>query len=199
MAGNNFKAHVKGFGEKYLLPRKFAPATPWAFEKTLEGLCQGIGFVKGTRGREGMFTLDVYLRYMTSPRNAPWAMDCHRTIGEFSSGSDEWYPIDDEQSYEVVAGIFLQNVEPFLKAHESIEAIVHDFEEGRYSPKMLFGPDDGWMHFNIGFAYLWIGNKDKAAEHLKLVVEKYSNEDYDWVQERKKLAIEGLERIASPV
>ena len=150
--------------------------------------------MKGSRSRGGMFTVDVYWRYMTSPRIAPWAMDCHRRIEEFTSGSDEWYQIDDEKSWETVARIFLECVEPFLKAHEFIEAIIRDYEKWCYSPQMLFGPDEGWMHFNIGFAYLWIGENEKAAEHLKVVIERYSNGDYDWVQERKKNALEGHER-----
>ena len=36
MAGKDLKARVKAFGEKYLVPRGFAPATPWAFEKALK-------------------------------------------------------------------------------------------------------------------------------------------------------------------
>jgi hypothetical protein len=194
MASNDLKKNVKQFGEKYLIEKGFSQATAWAFERPRNGLTHGVGFVKGVRSREGMFTVDIYWRYNLTRSNAEWAMDCHRRIGEFSSGTDEWYPIEDEQSYVRIAEVFAQAAEPFLKAHESIEAILKDYEEGRYPPKMLFGPDVGWMHFNIGFCYLSVGNKAKAAEHLREVVDKLSDDPYDWVQERKAVAVEGLAR-----
>jgi hypothetical protein len=48
------------------------------------------------------------------------------------------------------------------------------------------------MYFNIGFCYLSVGNKTKAAEHLREVVEKHSDDPYEWVQERKAIALEAL-------
>jgi hypothetical protein len=195
MASNELQENVKRFGEQHLLKRGFGQVTSWAFERALSGVTHGVGFVKGVGSREGMFTVDIYWRFTNSHRRVPAsAMDCVRRIGELSSGSDEWYPIDDEQSYTRIAEVFAQAAEPFLKSHESIEAILKDYEEGRYPPKMLFGPDIGWMHFNIGFCYLSVGNKEKAADHLREVVDKLSDDPYDWVQERKALAAEGLAR-----
>jgi hypothetical protein len=188
------KGRLKRFGIQYLVGKGFLQVTPWAFERPLEGLCQGVGFVKGTRDKEGLFTVDFYWRYTNSPRNTPWAMDCHRRIGEFSSGGDEWYPIGDEQSYATVANIFSQEVVPFFNSHGSVAMVIHSFEDHPNGEQMLFGPDVGWRKFNIGFCYLWIGEKEKAAEYLRAVVEQHSKEKYDWVQERKQIAAEGLGR-----
>jgi hypothetical protein len=194
MATKELKKNIKHFGERYLAAEGFARIRPWDFEKSLNGLTQGVGFVKGTGHLSGMFTVDIYWRFSHSQlkNSPPSARDCSRRIGEFSSGTDEWYPIEDEQSYVRIAEVFAQAAEPFLKAHESIEAILRDYEERRCPPKMLFGPDIGWMHFNIGFCYLAVGNKAKAAEHLREVVDKLSVDPYDWVQHRKDVAAEGL-------
>jgi len=177
-----------------LANKGFTQVTPWAFEKPLEGLCQGLGFVKGTRARDGAFTVDVYWRYTNSKRKTPWAMDCHRRINDFTSGGGGWFLIEDERSYVRVADVFLNSVEPFLKAHESITCIIRSFEAGLYEEQVLFGPDAGWRQFNIGFCYLSLGNKVRAIDCLNMVVEKYSTENYDWVQERKLIALEELER-----
>lgn len=190
----NFKSRIKQFGKQYLASKGFAQVTPWAFEKPLDGLCHGLGFVKGSRGRDGAFSVDVYWRFTNSKRNAPWAMDCHRRINDFVPGMDGWFLIEDEGSYTTVANIFLTIIEPFLKEHESVASIIHSLETGQYEERVLFGPDAGWRQFNIGFCYLSLGNKAKAIDCLNAVVEKYSSENYDWVQERRLIAMEGIER-----
>jgi len=190
----DMRSRVKRFGDQFLVGMGLLQVTPWAFEKALSGLCQGVAFVKGERDKLGLFTVDVYWRYTNSPRNAPWAMDCHRRIGDFSSGGDEWYSISDDQSYATVADALSRSVEPFFRTHESIEAVIRSFEGGQYTEQVLFGPDAGWRQFNIGFCYLSVGNKEKALECLKAVVEKHSKEQYDWVQERKIIAVQGIER-----
>lgn len=206
------KKRIKQFGDRYLADKGFLQATPWAFEKQLDGLCQGVGFGKGERSLDGRFTVDVYLRYTNCPLSEPGAMHCHRRIGEFLDYRKDgflyhlkrflgvqppshWYPIDEDESYAAVADIFSCAVQPFFKAHESIADVIRSFEEGRYTDFTLFGPDAGWRKFHIGFCYLSIGNKEKAIEYLTAVVEQHSDWIPDWVQERKQIAAEELRRL----
>jgi hypothetical protein len=208
----DFENHIKRFGHQYLVDKGFSQVAPWVFEKPLDGLCQGVGFVKGERGLQGRFTVDLFWRYTNTPLDQSWAMHCCRRIGSFYEARTAgflyhfkrflgvrppsgWYPIDEDKSYTAVAGIFSSAVEPFFKAHESIADVIRSFEDGRYTDFTLFGPDAGWRKFHIGFCYLSIGNKEKAIEYLTAVVEKHSDWIPNWVQERKQIAAEELKRL----
>lgn len=182
---------IREFGRNQLVGRGFQQVTPWAFERACSGLVQGVGFVPGSGGLDGTFTVDVYLRYTTSRRTVR-AMDCHCRIGEFMSGRDEWFAVADEQSYAKIAEVLQTSVEPFFLSLSSVEAVLRALEQGRYSDRKLFGLDPGWRLFNMGFCYLWAGNAQKAMQYLTDVVEKHSAAKHAWVAERQAIATEGL-------
>lgn len=187
-----FMKHIREFGKRVLHARGFIQKTKWTFEKELPGFYQGLSFRKGTRGLQGYFTVEVFWRFNHSPLSFDDVMHCSRRIGEFTSGRGEWLPIDDESIFERIEQFFIQTAEPFLNENGSIEAIISNFEEGRYEASLLFGYDIGWRTYNIGFCYLWLGKKKKGLSYLHELLERYSDEEFDWVQQRKKVSLDAI-------
>ncbi|MDP1663310.1 MAG: hypothetical protein Q8L55_15465 [Phycisphaerales bacterium] len=173
----------------------FAQVTPLVFERPLQGLCHGVEFVNGTGGRKGRFTVNFYLRYTNSPRIDTSAMDCCFRINALSSCADPWCPIDCEADYAWVLRVFLGPAAEFFQSHASIHAVLESASKGTYSDAQLFGNDPGWRCFHMGFCHLTVGHKENAAMHLRAVVEQHSDQSYEWVKERARLAADALTSI----
>jgi hypothetical protein len=188
-----FKTRVKKFGTDYLLPKGFTPTHTWGFQRKLEGLTHGFSFQKGIGGAVvGKYTAHVYIHYNHSSKDSPGSMDCHRPV-------EDWFRIEDDDGYQRLGKYFERVEEPFLQEHSSIQAILSSYENQRFSEKMLFGADPGWFHFNLGYCYLWVGNQEGAAKHLRIVIDQYSKNPRgtEWIETRKRIANEGLKRATS--
>jgi len=189
------KKQIEKFGNDFLLPLGFELASPFAFERRLEGLSQGFGFVKGVGGLAGKFTANVYWRYTVSPSPLDGVMDYCQRIGVLNSGRDEWFQIEDAQSWRTFGDMFKSLVDPVFSKYKSIGSIVDDFEKGVLAPELAFGVDAGWRAFNLGYCYLWLGNKPVALRFLREVLDQHSFQPFDWVQNRKKTVLDSLSNL----
>lgn len=170
------------------------------FEKELPGLVQGIEFLRGTGSRKGSFTVNLYWRFTHNPRVKEDAMDFWQRLGVFLSGVDEWYRSSAdrlEETFAWLSGVFAERVLPFFARFQSIESILKTYESGEVDEALLFGIDAGWREYNLGYAYLFVGDEVKAAQHLRRVVEAFSATQHDWVQERRQTVEKALAQMAS--
>lgn len=195
MSVTKLKKSIRKFGEVHLIPKGYSQITSYTFERSLEGFAQGLGFVNGTGGYKGLFTVDVYWRYTHSPISSEDAMDFCQRIGELNSGRDEWYRISEEDSYKKIFKIVEGRIEALFSKYNNIKTIILDYESKKIDPRIFFGIDEGWRAYNIGYCYLFLKEVEKAKKHLEQVVNKFSVDNYDWVIERKNAVIGTLQSL----
>lgn len=195
MSVAKLKKSIKKFGDVHLVPKGYSQRTPYIFEKSLEGFSQGLGFVNGTGGYKGFFTVDVYWRYTHSPINSEGAMDYYQRIGELCSGRDLWYKISEEESFKKILKIFEGKIEALFDKYKNIKTIISDYESKKIDSRIFFGIDEGWRAYNIGYCYLMLNEIEKAKKYLEQVVNEFSIDNYHWVIERKDAVISTLHSL----
>jgi hypothetical protein len=192
---------IAELGQGLLTRSGFHQKGPLNFERELSGLVQGIEFLPGSGNRRGLFTVNLYWRFTHSPIANEDAMDFWQRLGVFLGGADEWYGTSREQLDEVMprlGTVFLDRVLPFFDRFQSVQDVLSAYEAGDVAESMLFGVDAGWREYNIGFTYLMAGRLEKAAEHLRIVLDRYSTAPTDWVQERRRVVETTLLELAPP-
>jgi hypothetical protein len=175
MSDKSLREKIAELGDVLLIPKGFDRQGPFLFERSLEQLIQGIEFEKGSSSKNNQFTANAFWRFDHNPLNYDFAMAYRERIGRFMTGYDEWFTFDPPETLDNtflrLPKVLSETVLPFLDKHNSISAIVHEYETGGISASVAFGSDIGWRNFNLGFCYLSLGEKAKAAEHLKVVAE----------------------------
>ena len=175
MSDKALREKLAELSDALLARNGFSRQKPLRFERRLGQLIQGLEFQKGSGSRKHQFTVNVFWRFDHNPLNYDWAMDYRQRIGRFTTGFDEWFTFDPPETLENtflrLRTILSDTVLPFLDKNNSISAIVSEYETGGITASTAFGSDVGWQNFNLGFCYLSLGEKEKAAAHLKVVAE----------------------------
>ena len=113
---------------------------------------------------------------------------------------DTWFSRENEQldiDFEKVRNIFRDIIIPFFEKYSSLGKLVDNYSSGSISKQNAFGLDVGWQCFNAGFSYAALNKNDEAMRELKELIREHSEEEYDWVQERKNYAQKKLSELES--
>lgn len=184
-----FKAHLEDKG--FLLTKARLP------ERRLAGIRQGIEFQPGSGHLDRKFTLNVYWSYLR-PHDNGIAMHACKRIGHLVGGQDTWFSREDDlldNDFQIVEKLIVDTVFPYFERYSTIERILAAHQRGELSDQDAFGLDAGWRLFNQGYCHAFLGDKAKAIKYYSQVVEQHSDHPYEWVKERKAIAIEQIELL----
>lgn len=191
MSDAKLKTRIKRFFKEEMEPKGYILKKARMPERFLAGLRQGIEFQPGTGHLGGQYTLNVFWSFMHS-LDEGIAMHGNRRIGELCGEKDTWYSREEsklESDFEIVKEKLTTLVLPYLDKYSSIEKIIADASSGDLEPSKTFGISPGWRHFNQGYCYAFLGDRINALDHYQQVIEKYSDEPYEWVKKRKQAAL----------
>lgn len=170
-------------------------------------LKQYIEFQLGTGGLAGQFTCSIGWEIEADGLEHNSSYSFRERLGVFERGTDVWFShATKEQAdteFEQIETWIRQYAIPLLDSLD-LETLVakYEAEVGRdsdwdaFSPLRYFGASDCWKEYNLGWAYKVLGRHKEAREHLQRVVDEYSHDPYEFVQERRKKCLQGLEELA---
>jgi tetratricopeptide (TPR) repeat protein len=198
MSNAKLKTQIKRLVKEQLSQEGFSLSRLRIPERTTAELRQGIEFQPGTGHLSGQYTLNVYWSFRFFENDG--AMDGCRRIGDLLGCGDTWFSREDDKldsEFVKVTQLIMDHAVPYLNAHNTIQKIIAAHENEDLSTAEAFGEDVGWQQFNLGFCYDHLGQNEEALAHLSRVIEEHSDEDYEWVQERKQMALNRVTRISA--
>jgi len=192
------KAKIRDLYKAQLQPLGFNLKSARLPKRMLPGLRQGIEFQPGGGHLAGKYTLNIYWGFRHR-LDEGYAFDgCVRPSDLIGSDQDVWYSREDEFldiDFAAVEELVESLAIPYLVRHESVEKIVREFDAGRLSRVHGFGVDVGWQEFNLGFCRAFVGDSAGAVRHYWSVVVNHSHEPLDFIQRRKRAALDEIERL----
>lgn len=179
-------------------------------KRKLPNLNQFLEFQPGYRELEGKFTCNLCWKNTADGVESIDVYDHMFELGHLSGNVDCWYSHKTkeelEESCKKVALLLNQYGIPFLNSISDLQTMLEKYEcivesgvaqpSTPTSPLLFFGLDQGWKHYNLGFAYKAIGEVVKAQDHLTTVIEKWSDQPIEWVQQRKKRCVDALASLS---
>ena len=186
-------------------PYGFLLDGPFRLKRCLANLDQFIEIQPGHEWLEGKFTCNLCWKHTADGVAADDVYDHVVNLGYLIGSSELWlsHKTKDDlaASYSHVENLLKETCIPFLDRLSDLRRMIEMYEEiedastpieAPTDARSFFGVDEGWMHYNLGFAYKMLGNQDKATAHLSLVIERHSDQPFDWVRNRQQKCKEAL-------
>ncbi len=165
-------------------------------ERDIDGLLQGLNFQSGNGWLASKFTVNVYWRF---EKKENMTFDGGKRIGFLCNGSDMWFSKDAENiesEFHALEHAIDKYVIPYLEQYNSLEKLISSYNDGTLSRAEAFGADPGWQLYNLGLAYLNIGEyTDALREFTELT--KFPTRNIEYEVNRKKKAQAYIKKIIS--
>ena len=197
MSAAKLKTRIKCLHSSVLAEKGFVLDRARIPERRLSGLRQGIEFQPGTGHLAGKFTLNVYWSFLDALDDGN-AMSASKRVGDLAGGTDSWFSQEDDaidSAFQAVERLMNQRILPYLDRYDTLSKIVDACSSGELSEIDAFGVDVGWRRFYQGFCHLQLGHTAVAVEHFVRVVDLHSSAPYEWVQRRKRSAVDYLRQL----
>ncbi len=205
MSKATLKTKVKNLANE-LESAGFVQDGPFRLKRSLEHIDQFVELQPGHEWLEGKFTCNLCWKITAGVQLVEGVYDYCVRIGFLVGETDLWFSHEtrDElaSSYEQVASILREKGLPYLDSISDLKRMVELYESASTgtslppdvptNPLSYFGMDEGWKHYNLGFAYKVLGISEKANEHFAVVVDQHSREPFDWVQDRRQACEKAL-------
>lgn len=199
MSQSTLKKHIVRLAQE-LGNRRFVLDGAFRLKRSIPFMDQFLEIQPGGRGLEGRFTCNLCWLFTTDGLSREDVYHHFVMLGLLSGGTDLWFrhePKEDlEESWESFLRILYDYGLPFLDSNNDLSLMVTRYEKelanesgppcSPASPLLFFGMDEGWRHYNLGFAYRALGNQEQFRHHLHRVISQYSAYPFEWVEKRRQ-------------
>ncbi len=192
-----------------LAGRGFVADGPFRLGRTRPNIHQFVEIQPGHKQLEGYFTCNLCWKLTADGIPTDDVYDQTVRIGNLLGQGDVWLShrtkAELDCSYQQLKTLLDEHGLPFLDRLGDLGRMIELYEaalprepreqSNSTSPLLFFGEDEGWKHYNLGFAYKALGNSEKAREHLLTVIEKLSDAPFAWVEDRRRLCLNALANL----
>jgi tetratricopeptide (TPR) repeat protein len=180
-------------------PFDFVQDGPFRLKRSVPHIDQCIEIQPGRDWLNGKFTCNLCWKHTADGITADDVYDHVVNVGWLAGKSESWMSHESKDALEVSFGHLKSQLLdagiPFLDNVRNLREMLNKYEQAEKTitpivaptdPRAFFGIDEGWKHYNLGFAYKALGDNDKARDHFDVVLEQHSNQPFDWINDRRQ-------------
>lgn len=185
-------------------PLGFLLDGPFRLKRSVPHIDQFIEIQPGHDWLDGQYTCNLCWKYTADGIAADDVYDHAVNVGWLTGDSELWMnheSKDVDKSDGQLESLLLEAGIPFLDRIRDLRRMIEMYEAADKTsdpagsptdPRLFFGVDAGWKHYNLAFAYKVLGDSAKAKTHFNIVLEQHSDEPFTWVGERRRKCAEAL-------